>query len=139
MMDKILFVDDDNICSYLNVALVKGMGIAKTVVSLQSAEEALAYIQQHYPLQKVRYNACPDFIFLDVHMPGMDGFELLELLEKRRMIDKNRFLFIMLSSTLDPADLEKALQHKDKIFACLPKPLAEEDLQKVLADGMLMH
>lgn len=138
MIDKILFIDDDNISSFINVALVEGLGVAKAVKSIQRAEEALKFIQEEYSLKSASSKACPDLIFLDINMPEMDGFELLQELEEQKHIDKSRFLIIMLSASLYPADQERAACHSDTIFACLAKPLVEEDVQKLLTD-MFAH
>lgn len=138
MIDKILFIDDDNICSFINVALVEELGIAKEVESIQRADEALNYILEEYSAKPASSKAYPDLIFLDINMPEMDGFELLQQLEEQKNIDKSRFLIILLSASLHPADQEKAACHSDMVFACLSKPLAEEDVQKLLTD-MFAH
>ncbi|WP_224994397.1 response regulator [Cesiribacter sp. SM1] len=135
-IQKILFVDDDMICTYLNVTLVEGLGIAKRVESLHGAEEALEYIQEHYSGKTAYPAGHPDLIFLDIKMPGMDGFEFLEELDKLKGVDKSRFLVILLTASLNPCDQERAMCHSDKVFTCLAKPLAEEDVKKLL-QGML--
>ncbi|AHM60902.1 response regulator receiver protein [Flammeovirgaceae bacterium 311] len=131
-IEKILFVDDDTICAYLNVTLVEGLGIAEEVMSINSAEEALQYIQEHYSGKAAFVREHPDLIFLDIKMPGMDGFEFLQELEGLKQVDRNRFLIIMLTASLNPGDKEKAACQSDKLFACLSKPLVEADVKKLL-------
>lgn len=65
MSDWILVVDDDT--SNLRMAS-RILGAEKMRVScLKAGEDALAFLQDNRP----------DLILLDVHMPGMDGFETL--------------------------------------------------------------
>lgn len=129
---KILFVDDDTICTFLNVTLAEDLGIAKEVLSLNNAEQALAFIREHYSGVSTFDQAQPDLIFLDIKMPGMDGFEFLQELERLKGIDRSRFLVILLTASLSPGDRDKAAWHSEKIFACLSKPLAEADVKRLL-------
>ena len=132
---KILFVDDDNVSSFLNISLVEELGISREVKALNNAAEALEYIQQEYSstYSSLPSSAAQDLIFLDIRMPGMDGFELLQELEKIKELDRSRFLIIILSASLSPADEEKAVSHKNSLLAYLTKPLAIEDIQKIVA------
>lgn len=136
-IEKILFVDDDSVCAYLNTSLVEELEIAKQVISLQNAFEALKYLQQHYTKKSLSARAQPDLIFLDIRMPGMDGFEFLQELDKLKELDKNQFKIIMLTALLHPSDKEKATCYRDKVFACLSKPLAKEDIVELLALGAI--
>lgn len=137
-IQTILFVDDDPICSYLNVALLKGLNIAKEVKALYTAEETLAFIQQHYSRPSTSPTTTPDIIFLDIRMPETDGFELLQELETLQHIDRSRFLIILLSATYSQGDKENAAHYRDYVYACLTKPLEEEAVQKLLVT-VLMH
>ena len=135
-IEKILFVDDDHVCSFLNVTLAEQLEIAKEIKALNSAEEALAYIQKQYSGKAPHLNTCPcpDLIFLDIYMPVMDGFEFLQELDKLPGIDRSRFLIVMLTASMHPADKEKILCLSEQVFTCLPKPLSEEDIEKLLTD-----
>ena len=133
-VEKILFVDDDPVCSFLNVTLVEQLEIAKEAKALSNAEKALAYIQKHYSGKAPLGSTCPDLIFLDIYMPVMDGFEFLQELDKLPDIDRSRFLIVMLTASLHPADKEKLLCRSEQVHTCLPKPLSEEDLEKLIED-----
>lgn len=65
MNDWILVVDDDaanlRMASYILTA--EGMRVS----CLKSGEDALRFLQENRP----------DLILLDIHMPGMDGFETI--------------------------------------------------------------
>lgn len=66
----------------------------------------------------------PDLIILDVAMPGMDGFEVLERLKKTQ--DTVATPVIMLSARADEASKIKASQLFDESY--LIKPIEPSDL-----------
>ncbi len=132
-VEKVLFIDDDPVCSYINKILVEDLGIAKEVVVLHKASDALEYMQQHYASGDGKFRqACPDLIFLDLHMPGLDGFEFLTELETMEGIDSSRFTIVMLTGSLHPQDKERAACFGNILGAYLAKPIAKEDLDKLL-------
>ena len=72
MSDWIAVVDDDT--SNLRVASRILSAGQMRISCLKSGEDALAFLQDNRP----------DLILLDVHMPGMDGFETLADIRRRR-------------------------------------------------------
>ncbi len=81
--------------------------------------------QALYSIQKTRF----DFIFLDVVMPGIDGYEVCKLV-KRNKTTKN-IPVVMLTSRSSPFD-----KVKGKLAGCdsyLTKPVEHEKFEKVVA------
>ena len=81
--------------------------------------------QALYSIQKTRF----DFIFLDVVMPGIDGYEVCKLI-KRNKSTKN-IPVVMLTSRSSPFD-----KVKGRLAGCdsyLTKPVEHEKFEKVVA------
>jgi two-component system LytT family response regulator len=68
---RILIVDDEPIARRRLKALLKGEASAEIVGESEDGESALDAIR------RLR----PDLVFLDVQMPGLDGFDVIELLK----------------------------------------------------------
>ena len=67
-------------------------------------------------------------ILLDILMPGMDGFAVLERMEFLPVSAMSGLTVFMLSATLDREDLERAEGHPI-VEALLPKPLDVHQLR----------
>src|SRR5580704_12126430 len=72
---KALIVDDERIARQELRRLLAAHPEIEIVGEARNGEEALAAIEQPAP------DLAPDIVFLDIQMPGMTGFELLERLE----------------------------------------------------------
>lgn len=100
------------------------------------------YLEEHFPhLQTRLYGKAklalsdllespnyPDFIFLDLNMPEMNGWEFLDAL---LLPEASSFSFpkiYILSSSLDPSDRLRAA-HNPLVSGFLSKPLEAENLQ----------
>ncbi|MBK9582949.1 MAG: response regulator transcription factor [Saprospiraceae bacterium] len=71
-MIKVILVDDENLCLDVLETLIKEyMPALKIIGRFQNGEEAIPVI----------LNGQPDIIFLDIEMPIMNGFELLDRLK----------------------------------------------------------
>jgi len=94
-MSKILIVeDDDNVREMVLYILQKE---DYTVTGVASAEAALSYCKQEKP----------DLILLDIELPGINGYQFCERLQKD--ISNEMPLIIMLTDQIDVSDIEKGL------------------------------
>lgn len=92
---KILIVDDD--AFILNMYVAKFSKEGHTVDTARSAQEVLT---------KLKEQALPDVVLLDVVLPGMDGLELLAQIRKENIAPTTRF--IMLTNQGAGEEVEKA-------------------------------
>ena len=72
----------------------------------------------------------PDVILLDIAMPGFNGFELMEKIEK---INKDVKIVIM---TAYPADKLTDFPEGVNIFQCLAKPISSDELYKTIISAL---
>ena len=82
-----------------------------------------------YSLQNNRF----DFIFLDVVMPGIDGYEVCKLIKRNR--STKNIPVVMLTSRSSPFD-----KVKGKLAGCdsyLTKPVEHEKFEKVVAGFLI--
>lgn len=122
----ILIIDDSIFDRLIATEVIKNSMTGNNVIALESAEEGLEHI-----LNKTDNPAeLPDIIFLDIKMPKVDGFEFLERYEKL-IANTTAFIKIfMLSSSIDPDDINKALKSKH-VLDFIEKPLTKEKIEKL--------
>ncbi len=122
----ILLVDDDDIFNMLHSEVLKRLMTDITIDVFKSGTEVLAYLEQH-PDTPI------DFIFLDIRMPVMGGFEVLDAMTA---MGENRFndtRIYVLSSTLDERDLQRA-KATPLVDDFIGKPMSFDTMRSILAE-----
>ena len=125
----ILLVDDDNDCNFFHKLLINQLECAEQVFFAANGIEALDFLkscsENKYPK--------PEIIFLDINMPKMNGWEFLEEYHKLKVSEKAKMVLIMLTTSLNPDDREKALNSLE-VNGFLNKYLDKETLGNVLKE-----
>jgi CheY-like chemotaxis protein len=104
---------------------------ANEIITAQNGEEALKFFNTiKYSNTNSAPNKNPQLIFLDLNMPVMGGWEFLDLFIRDDYSDFNTTKVIILSSTIDPADIEKAKTYPI-IIDFLSKPITQSMLEYV--------
>jgi CheY-like chemotaxis protein len=117
-----MLIDDNSDDNFYHERVIRKSETAETIISEQSAEAALAYLRQEG-------NNKPEIIFLDINMPGMNGWEFLQ---EYRMLEKHlqsSAIIIMLTTSENPDDRLKAMNF---VFDFKTKPLTKEMLEDVI-------
>lgn len=116
---KIWLIDDDNVTNMLNRFFLEEHYPSLEIRSFIYASEALEELKQG------RDN--PNFILLDINMPGMNGWEFLDALQQSEISSSKLPIIYMLSSSLDPEDEAKA-RNSALVQGFISKPLEVEKL-----------
>ncbi|ANQ49538.1 response regulator [Flammeovirga sp. MY04] len=123
-MKRILLIDDDYPTNYYNEKMLKKVLDNPVVIKIENAEEALTFLKNE---EEERI----DYIFLDVNMPEMNGWEFLENYKKVPDSKKADTLIIMLTTSLNPHDRKKA-EANPLVNDFLTKPLNKEKIEKII-------
>lgn len=129
-LKKILLIDDNSIDNFFHERVIKKFDKNITVTSILSAEKALEY------LMDLESSELPDLIFLDINMPGMNGWEFLQEYNKFEEGRKSSVIVIMLSTSENHDDKDKALS-MGVAADYQSKPLTLEMLTKIYDDFTL--
>jgi CheY-like chemotaxis protein len=121
----VLLVDDDADNNFVNTWILK-KDFTEEVVAKQSAQEALDYLRNRSNLRL----ELPSIIFLDIRMPVMDGFAFLNEYDKLSEHIKKSSQIIMLSSSFDKSDYNKAMENPN-VVKYINKPLTPEALKGI--------
>lgn len=127
-MKKVLLIDDENIFHFLGTRMLGMMGIPEEAVrTALNGRQALTLFHEYY----LKAQTIPDLILLDLNMPIMDGFSFLEAFKKLDLPGKDRVKIIVVTSSPNQADIDKALKLGASQY--ISKPLREETLRKAIA------
>lgn len=121
----VFLVDDDEVFNYMNEAIIQMVRPGTTVHVFKSGEEVVRLMESDPDF------VAPDLMLLDIRMPHMDGFALLDYLEQQPIDRFQHTCIHMLSSTLDEKDMLRA-QSNPRIQSLLGKPLSTEMLTALL-------
>lgn len=112
MSDWILVVDDDTSNLKMASRILKGEGMR--VSCLKSGEDTIKFLKENRP----------DLILLDIHMPGMDGFETIAAVKENKETADIPVIFL----TADDDSETEARGLKAGAMDFLKKPFVPEVL-----------
>lgn len=124
-MIKILLLDDDELANELVVFVLELAGITDYHICT-SGEKALEYLNKGSS-----ENNFPDVIFVDINMPGMNGFEFIDLYEKDCMKYSPGTRVILLTNSVLASEKKQAMQH-ESVYGFWNKPLTHERLKELV-------
>ncbi len=124
--ESVLLVDDNEIDNFINEKVMSSTGFAKEVVVKLSADDAMDFLKEVQDDD----SRIPDLIFLDLNMPGKDGFDFLKEYEAIGDKVKSKTRIIVLSSSISPEDINKASTNPH-VQKYINKPLSEKYLEAI--------
>jgi CheY-like chemotaxis protein len=124
---RIIIIDDDEGNNFLSEIAIQRVYEDTELVVFTNPEEGLTYIEKQYNKTQL-----PTMLFLDINMPAINGWDIIDRLEKMQQLIISSFTIYILSSSDDRADKERA-GDKRLVKGYLLKPLRNNifDLTKM--------
>ncbi len=126
-MKHFLLVDDDEISNFIHKRVILSADPDAVVTEIQSSVQAIAFLNE-----RVRSGeALPDFLFIDINMPELNGFDILQEIQKTMNAHLSGMKVYMVSSSLYDRDKERALQFSF-VNGFIEKPLSKQGILEMI-------
>ncbi|MCF0048494.1 response regulator [Dyadobacter sp. LJ53] len=122
---RFIVVDDDPINNMVCKYVITNFAPAAGIQLFTDPAKALQFIQNDHEADNQE-----TVLFLDINMPVMSGWEFLDAYSSFEDKLHSQIKIIILSSSIDPEDIEQARNHP-LVSGYFPKPLSKETLMKM--------
>jgi two-component system, chemotaxis family, chemotaxis protein CheY len=123
----IALVDDDKIFQFTASKTIKSTDLTDKILQFENGEDALKFLKEN----KSDSSSLPDYIFLDINMPFVDGWMFLDdFVQLKSKLAKPMTIY-MVSSSIDPRDINRAKGHSE-VSDYVIKPVTRERFIELL-------
>ena len=137
-LDCILLVDDDEPTNFIHKIVLQETDCCEEIVVCEDGASALDTLKDRY----LKNRSLPNLIFLDINMPGMNGWQFIEKYQELEPKLREEIIVVMLSTSENPDDLRKA-NELVTVSSFYNKPLTEglifSILEKYFPNYLLEH
>ena len=117
-----MLIDDSEIDLFIHRRFLELCKFSNELIAYRSAESALDW------LKNLNGEPAPDFIFLDLNMPVIDGFSFLNHFNALPEKIRGRSRIVVLTSSNSATDREQVFQHKN-VIKMITKPIKQTDIE----------
>lgn len=125
----VALVDDDKIFRLTASKTITTTSLTDAILQFENGEEALTFLKKNAGDK----SKLPDYIFLDINMPYVDGWMFLEDYQKLKSDLGKVITIYMISSSIDPRDVSRAKKNSD-VRDYIIKPVSKEKFIELLKD-----
>lgn len=123
----VALVDDDKIFQFTASKTIRGLQVTDRILQFENGEDALKFLVEN----AADSDQLPDYIFLDINMPFVDGWMFLQDYSGlKNNLSKDISIF-MVSSSIDPRDIHRARSIPD-VREYVIKPVSKEKFRELL-------
>ena len=124
---RFIIIDDDEFNNKICTVNISKIAKDADIRTFLDAHDGFNFISTEYSKPG---NDASAILFLDLNMPGMNGWEFLEKFNKLDEDLKTRIKINILSSSVDKRDIQKAKENKN-VKHYLIKPLTKETIRLI--------
>ena len=125
----VMLIDDNEIDNLINQKMIEAAAVTENIYTHTGAKSAIEFLKNMEKLEMAD-QVLPDVIFLDIHMPLMDGFQFLDEFDKLTNIAKKKCKIVMLTSSINPQDFNRSKKYEN-VRLYLNKPLSHDSIIKL--------
>ena len=122
-----IVIDDDNINNIICQKLIQEEVSDADIQTFLYPEDGLEYLNSKYS----QTNSNKVVLLLDINMPSMNGWEVLDAINGFNKKVKEKLVIYMLTSSLDPNDKKKAAKMV-QVSGYFEKPLSTEKIEFIM-------
>ena len=112
---NIFLVDDDQTANFINEMQINRFSSNFNILTFTCAQQALDELKKNFKI--------PEFIFLDIDMPNLNGWDFIDHFKKLKLSTR----IVMVTSSLSPSDKQKANEISE-VIAFIEKPMVKNHL-----------
>jgi len=124
----ILLIDDSEIDVLVNRRLMELTHFASHVTITSTAEEAVDFLKN----EVLNEAQAPELILLDMHLPGMSGFDFIKMFRTLPDFIRNKTRIVILSAFQKQEELDKIFENTF-VAGQLDKPLTQDSIRKLVS------
>ena len=125
----VMIVDDSSIDNFVNQKMISLNNFSEKIQAFTKAKKAIEFLSE-LDNPNTLQEEIPSVIFLDLNMPEVSGFEFLKHYENFSPKIKDYCSVIILTSSVNPADLALSFSNSD-ILTFLNKPLLKPNFELI--------
>jgi CheY-like chemotaxis protein len=130
MLHKVLVVNDNELLLLIAKKMIALSNFAEETITATNGLEAIEYFENLLQNEKDASKNAPEFIFLDLHMPSLDGWGFLELFTEKYATHFPKLKIAILSASVDMQEMLMLVKYPI-VIDFVSTPINEEVLNVV--------